>query len=1522
MMKCTYNIGSKKELSYSELLKYIDDAIKDKKLDLSKFDIDDIVYSKTIRRDEQVKRIDELRSDYNFNLNTDKTLSVSSVIDGEPSKEGSKLSVLQFIDSPLCDVITTLNIEDYRNNVINELVKNKLTEEEAIKSVDETIQYWKQIQEDSILLHKLFTHSTTRNKNGDFSEFSNSIYSQLPDYLKDPENNILQKLFKGLKKVYHKEKYFYKNSITRTNVNFSSKIKDSEHEIVGHADYIFIGEDGRLHLYLYKVTTEPIHKWSRVKREKYLQQLAFLKQMLNYNGIDTENMTLHIIPVQLTYNEDHTEIKDIFVGNAEEFSGRSSSSGYSMHKYERNAKKYIQSGSFFKTISSEPINRGLEVSKMIFPDLNLRTEGIGQSAKMWIIKAPNCDIDGTESLVIKTIGEQDHFYDVIINGKTYPIKSKKNKENNEEILKLVQDHIDELQDNIGYSIQKLKDIINASYENGYPMFNSIKGFKNISSKLNSILKKYLTPNRDSENNIIGYDWEILDDLLDAGILLFKHKSGIIDIITLSALNLNAKIKFTKGTNILGCYKRDDQYIDLEANYGNIEIVRTMAMLNELLPYIKDATLGTIGVISTMNGDFVRYNIANFNQNYYQEITKVVNKENSNLNIQNNFKMFNVVDDVEYLIQEYLKIIEGKSQEEISSNYESYGTDVIENLDKLSKYEQAEALLNIMKLIENDYRKAVSDYSTYVSESFSKDILKLYDLVGKAYFYITGQQIIRRTSFDNFDKIVISPIYQENPNMQYITGLLQTTYDNIASEFESIYNKDIRNVFDEFYNEIGYTHFQNRSMGNQAQQFYNLYEIDPVTGNKTMNFKNPYDIHNNLNNAERKLLKKILYSIHKITKPEFKINPDDTSKMLQYIENNPDYLWVPLERASKSTSRQSFSSILARFKNGFKRIKQIEQRFDEFVNNVTQEERDLLGSDSDEFYTFQVKNPFENSTMLGIKSRSQIYTKRQSMIETYTPDFFEINLENIFIDYVVKKIQTTQLNKFMTISKAFLLQLHLTGNFSGNKEIVEKEVKQIQDYLKINVFNTSIMNKTEKSIISVITPVKRFATNLLLGGNVVGFVRDITQGVLENFTRSITKFNTDITPQEVTKAYWYVTKNCTSDAMAANLLSKLCLKYRLSNTDVGRIAERAKTQRNGIFNYDNWLYGTMRSPDFINRMVLFVARAMHDGVWDAFELDENNNLKYNWKLDGRFSIYAKGESMKNHPQYEKQKSAYFSQVMQYNLDHPENKIDFSDDLPEPYNQIQVKNIRMLADNIYGAYDISKKPMGEFHAIGTVFAMFTTWMQGIVNNYIMKPQKNLSKLMEIQDTDEYGNLLYFDENGGITTDNTGRPVKKWVPCITEGILHTIGRIAKCAYKDGYGGVKEFLEGNDIAKSNLLKLGSDGLILLLLGLLFKLVLSGEYDKYKKTAEDNPVLQNLITEILYKGTSRSYDTFKGLYNLIDFIGNNNATPIYSVPTEIIRNTFNTITGDKSFDVLLINGTGFGRSFKDTYNIYKKSHE
>jgi hypothetical protein len=336
------------------------------------------------------------------------------------------------------------------------------------------------------------------------------------------------------------------------------------------------------------------------------------------------------------------------------------------------------------------------------------------------------------------------------------------------------------------------------------------------------------------------------------------------------------------------------------------------------------------------------------------------------------------------------------------------------------------------------------------------------------------------------------------------------------------------------------------------------------------------------------------------------------------------------------------------KNTWKRMTKASEAFDEFVNNLTEEERELLGNDNDKFYKMTLTNPFSVSIPFSNSSTTEIAKKRAQMLDRkngYGPEFFETNVENIMIDFLAKHISTVQLNKLLVTSKALLLQLHLTGNFAGNEEVVEKEVKYIQDYLKVNVFNTSIMSKTEKAIVGYVQPVKHVVTNMLLGGNVVSMFRDAFEGIQQNFIRSLIKLNTDIDPASVRKAYQYVMTHATSNAMAVNLLSKLCLKYRLSNTDVGRITERAKSGRNGIFNYDNWMYGTLRSPDFLNRMTLFVAKCMHDGVWDAYSIDDDNNLVYDWKKDKRFDRLAAKDV--NHPDYKKQRSLYLSKIREYN-----------------------------------------------------------------------------------------------------------------------------------------------------------------------------------------------------------------------------------------------------------------------------------
>lgn len=54
--------------------------------------------------------------------------------------------------------------------------------------------------------------------------------------------------------------------------------------------------------------------------------------------------------------------------------------------------------------------------------------------------------------------------------------------------------------------------------------------------------------------------------------------------------------------------------------------------------------------------------------------------------------------------------------------------------------------------------------------------------------------------------------------------------------------------------------------------------------------------------------------------------------------------------------------------------------------------------------------------------------------------------------------------------------------------------------------------------------------------------------------------------------------------------------------------------------------------------------------------------------------------------------------------------------------------------------------ENTALGLSFAMFSTWMNGMVSNYITKPGQYSGGLTEVeQDRDGSGNLLFMDKNG---------------------------------------------------------------------------------------------------------------------------------------------------------------------------------
>ena len=753
------------------------------------------------------------------------------------------------------------------------------------------------------------------------------------------------------------------------------------------------------------------------------------------------------------------------------------------------------------------------------------------------------------------------------------------------------------------------------------------------------------------------------------------------------------------------------------------------------------------------------------------------------------------------------------------------------------------------------------------------------------------------------------------NIRIVVNNLQTTLDNIASEIEKTYNERLRKLILEYYKDIGYSATQNAVIGNQASVYKNLYEQD-INGNRMMTFKNPYDPEADLSPAERKFLKGALYEFYYIrTLGNTRFQKDDEQAIKSFIQRSPSYLEAPLIRASNATRRSNSNRYKSFMKNVLTAFKNPKRWYDEFVENLTSEEREQLDRDMS---VSKLTNVFNEQLQPEFRSK---------LLENHGADFFEINVENMLIDYLSKYVEVEQMNKLLVGSKSLLVQLHLMGENSGNSEVFKKEVKYIKDYLTRNVFRTSIMEENSQKMVGLLQPLRNAVTHVNLAGNVVSYFRDNMNGFLENFMRSVTKYQTDLNPDDVRKAYQYVVPNSLNNAMNVNILSKLCVKYRLSNTDLARISERLKTNRGGIFNADNWAYATLRSPDFMNRMVLFVARCMHDGCWNAYSI-KDDTLIYNWKDDERFSIYAKG--LTTHPDYIKQKSMYLSKVREWNQEHPSSPLEMNEDgfyeLPSPYSDKEILSIKNVANNIYGSYDKSLKSMGENMAIGWVFGMYTTWMNGIWNNWMMKPgQYNISQRNWEQERDENNKLLFFDENGGIVTEDELSPesprvpVMKNSPMIVQGIWYTLKDMFHILNEDGWSALQEYYKATPSARKNMLKGLSDLLMYLFWLMLFKLIFDPAYKDYKKEMKNNPVIANLMTEILYKSSGRMYDSFAGPLNIIEYFGENTNPPIYQVPIKIITDSAKFVFGEKTFWQLTSGNISAFRAYKDTYNAYIK---
>ena len=382
------------------------------------------------------------------------------------------------------------------------------------------------------------------------------------------------------------------------------------------------------------------------------------------------------------------------------------------------------------------------------------------------------------------------------------------------------------------------------------------------------------------------------------------------------------------------------------------------------------------------------------------------------------------------------------------------------------------------------------------------------------------------------------------------------------------------------------------------------------------------------------------------------------------------------------------------------------------------------------------------------------------------------------------------------------------------------------------------------------------------------------------------------------------------------------KYLISNINVEQQQEGYKTNTEG-FTTGNWKYWTLRKPDFLNRMVLFMARLKHDGSHEAYYI-EDGQLKYNWKKDKRFNLLAT-QNTSDMDAYNKQKSLYLSQIIAYNKENPSAHLPvaLTTDLPEGYTLNQIEEIKHLGNTIYGASSTSEKAKYEHMFLGQQLAIFSTWMNGIWDVYFGQRRESSYETEKVQAVDDNGNLLYIDENGNITTTPTDTLYLIDVPLLVQGVFKTFADLggAMLFRDDKIQALKEFW-ANKVQRRNMKRALSDLLIILFWKHVLKIFFDALYEEHKKTSDGDNLAYNVMVEWLYKGHDASMEEFKGPYPIIDYVANNTKAASFQWGQKFLMDTNDFVFGDNSFGDYVIGMQAFPRSMQDSYRMYQSDQK
>lgn len=1403
-------------------------------------------------------------------------------------------------------MVTPFNLADWKNRERSNLksINPNLSDNDIDKIIEDKIKSWDILTAAGDDVHAIMEAVFKDKVPGTMKVLPDSVAQTVLSQAQAFKAELVSKYGKNAK--FYPELSIYAKELRSDIKEILTKL--GKENISGTLDLLVIDENGKPHIYDYKVSRKKVgvwnesnnaviaeDEWKSSKKYGIENQQTVYRCMLEQWGLFGADTFIVPFLLDLEYGDDYkstiSQIKGITKYNTENITGKTSPGNKTYNNWHS-----ILPPS--KRIISDGFAELLKKYETAWPT---------STGPKLTVQQFEASVEYEKKHHVHLVGENDtHFKDYKYYFYKHGEHNKTYAKDDADLDNKLRDYVNELRDKKSSELLNFGEQLRNVMNNGMKLEELINNFDTSNSPfLEYQFNKYLES---------GWELRSSDSLLSAGIFIFT-KDNDVEIITMTNESLDTTFNLGMGTSLLG-QVLEDTYVDrrviMDASVGNLELMKGMLFVADHADQFDGKTITSIRCINPWKGKQVTALNSVLIDNY-NKVKKAIPEANFSELKESLFR-----DDVKSLItlaNDKLSLVLEKGLGGLNLSKDYNGV-----LEDISKFDIREAITKM----EHRF-KFLNNYETAMTDNY--DVWLAYYYLNQAYLKLNN--IVTYNELDPGEWLskgfqlginVNSGEYSPSANLRNLSDTISQFSAEVRIEVERL-GRDVKKAFEDFFKSMG----QSNLMGRKADWYKMLFVTDSK-GNITRDFclRRPDDPKLVGNKAAQKLIETWTATMAKLRWPNY--GPNE----LERLKESGDYYQVPLTEAvfSRQARNNGFWNAV-QYK--FRELKELNQ--DVFASKWDKDSKNTkYGKEKEEY------------NRKGIKLYNKLnrgFEDRQALMDEFGVGFFEYDLENVMNEALVAFTKTNLSQKYIPIIDAMRVSLRVAETYGGQN--MENVRTAFDKMVKSKFYGEPIIEKQLQPYARWINVIKRGLSTLQLGFNMRSFVRETLQGTWMGITRSGLKPIDGLNFENYAKATTFVIQEAHKNFSSTSLLQQLNSIYGMANQSLGQLAGQRKLHWSGLRNFSkDTVFLNTTAPDFQHRMSILVGKMMGDGCWEAHSLDENGVLKYDWTKDKRFDVYAKSlkdPSLQSDPKYFEQRALYMFHIEEL------NRLGFKkedgtvykegDALERAYLPRENQAIKNYADILYGHYDQETKSLVSDMFLGSLFLQYKTYTTSRAEQWaISKGVYNTATVQWVKD-EVTGENLYKVHYKDLDSDGMPRidlktkdqiedfdqkvkdgliePYYEWVGIPMEGMMRSYVNFADKVIHWDWDKVKD-IWNNPIERDNLLLGLNDCLVASLLMMVITglagLMIDGEWTTDSRLIAKHARDAGWGPSFAYQVTWGSFQDFP-VWQLSKTLFNDwNPSSLQSAK-RLVQNTGAVIMGDKEIFQAVTSSVGAMSDFR-----------